>query len=398
MHELVECLLSQEFDSFRDRLQSFIDQIPKVGDASSAPSREGFFEGFFLGMFGSLRSVGNVEGFNNTDEISFNIDNVGRLRVGIINGDDRSGGHLSRFSFLIDTRRNVDPAERRAFRGEFNRGRNLSNVTCVINNEGQLEVSNAGPIEDPLRLRSHSVMSGERVFGDLSNCIFEMGQGGDQAIVRSREFFNYATGLYRHLRGLLGNNRLFDLEAFQHGFLVGILMNFRYRLNLRPYIEIISGRGYADIFLLIRGDGRSFESTPMIVELKTGSVRATDGRDEARWYARALRINKMRMLTDATRVLCVGLNMLNNMRAEIIEEQIRDPDFPSLRRLISLAVHYRDEGEEEGQRRNIFGVEDIIRQLVSEVYYSFPCTQDTHNHLSRFFLGQAIITNALHYC
>ncbi|MFP3023407.1 MAG: hypothetical protein ACEY3K_11115, partial [Wolbachia sp.] len=57
-------------------------------------------------------------------------------------------------------------------------------------------------------------------------------------------------------------------EAAHHGFIAGALVNFRYRHNLRVYLEQFAGRGYADIVLVPRGKDRSLNAVPIIIEMK----------------------------------------------------------------------------------------------------------------------------------
>ncbi|MBV0900135.1 MAG: hypothetical protein KTV77_05480, partial [Wolbachia endosymbiont of Fragariocoptes setiger] len=206
--------------------------------------------------------------------------------------------------------------------------------------------------------------------------------------------------MFNHATNTLGNHPLFNQEAFQHGFLTGILINFRYRMNLKSYVEIISGRGYADMILLIRGEGRSFSSTPMLVELKRSSIGRTNiemAHQEAQWYARALRKNKMRMLTDANNIICIGLDMRSRDDPIITTNAITDPRSPLLTRLINLAINNLDTEElisPDGTRTRLRG-EQGIRTLIGEAYYGFPSVEDAHNRLSRFIVGQALAISRL---
>ncbi|MGL9731625.1 MAG: hypothetical protein ACR5KX_02255 [Wolbachia sp.] len=41
-----------------------------------------------------------------------------------------------------------------------------------------------------------------------------------------------------------------------------MLINFRYRYNLKLYLELLTGRGYSDIMLLVREKERSWLAVP----------------------------------------------------------------------------------------------------------------------------------------
>lgn len=115
-------------------------------------------------------------------------------------------------------------------------------------------------------------------------------------------------------------------EANQHGFLTGVLDNFRYRYNAKIYLEQFAGRGYADIVLLVRGPGRVINAIPIIIELKAGqesksrkrntygarvipSVTPENALYQAKDYAEGFQPNKLRVLTLARYVICAGINL-----------------------------------------------------------------------------------------
>ncbi len=116
-------------------------------------------------------------------------------------------------------------------------------------------------------------------------------------------------------------------EAAHHGFIAGALVNFRYRHNLRVYLEQFAGRGYADIVLVPRGKDRSLNAVPIIIELKAATKeelkelekggKVKDGSqttsaialEQAKHYAKSFQPNTMRVLTISDNVLCEGLNL-----------------------------------------------------------------------------------------
>ena len=398
-------------DIFRDRLQSFLDQIPRPAGAGAAPSREGFFQGFFLGMFGSIRDINisntsRVEGNNRRDidlrlgidQVGFRLNQEGVLDIGVRythNGEQV----FSRFAFSAD--------------GDIRRASTRRDLSFRINidtggGNPPLNADVFGPGQNPLNFYGHGHLeTGQRPM-NLQGMLLGMSAVGgnerDRGVARGHvgSFFDYVTNLYQRLRDLLRDD-LFNEEAFQHGFLVGVLMNYRHRLNLRPSVEVISGRGYADLILLTRGDQRSYESVPIVVELKRQS-QPRGGRltqvqlalEEAKWYFRFLFKNKVRMLHSVNYAHCVGLDMSRG-RHLVNTVPIADHSSPLFRRFINLAANARDEVEvigEDGRRSRLEGHAGI-RAIIGGAYYGFPFTQQTYNHLSRFFLGQAIVTNEL---
>ncbi|MBV0900134.1 MAG: hypothetical protein KTV77_05475 [Wolbachia endosymbiont of Fragariocoptes setiger] len=182
MHELIQYLLLGETDQFTDRFQSFIDQIPKPTGAGAAPSRPGFFQGFFLGMFSSIRSINVSSTFNynqvgqreaidlgiNVDNIKFRIDEEEVLYIGVVNNHE-----LLRFTFSTDgSTRRID----------------RSNVVDISNINGQLRVSSRQAAIDPIQLRDHKELINEMVSNDLEDLIYQMSNGNEDSV---QEFFIY---------------------------------------------------------------------------------------------------------------------------------------------------------------------------------------------------------------
>ncbi|KAB2977733.1 hypothetical protein LBW99_06090 [Wolbachia endosymbiont of Nasonia oneida] len=172
-----------------------------------------------------------------------------------------------------------------------------------------------------------------------------------------------------------------DKEAAQHGFISGMLMNFRYRYNLRLYLELLTGRGYSDIMLLVRGEVRSWSATPVIMELKAkGNV--DNALEEAKSYAKGLRRNKMRMLTNADEAICMGIN-LNEPRdyykiSEVASEVKRNEE-PIMQSLVNIVYGNGQDKVKE------------VKTLLGQLYYTFPPEQYTKDYLSRLLLGQSVL-------
>ncbi|WP_341808312.1 hypothetical protein [Wolbachia endosymbiont (group E) of Neria commutata] len=137
---------------------------------------------------------------------------------------------------------------------------------------------------------------------------------------------------------------------------------------------------YAEnIFHKLRGKDRSWSAVPVVMELKAdGNV--DNALSEAKSYARGLRRNKMRLLTNADKVICIGVNpnepkdsyKISEVASEIIRNQ--EPIMQSL-----LNTVYGN-GDNENKVNE-------IETLLGQVYYTFPSEQYTGNYLSRFLLG-----------
>ncbi|WP_264731826.1 hypothetical protein [Wolbachia endosymbiont (group A) of Sphaerophoria taeniata] len=208
---------------------------------------------------------------------------------------------------------------------------------------------------------------------DLATGNFEDSRGGIKEIIKE------AKGLYSDLKekNLIQNS---DKEAAQHGFISGMLMNFRYRYNLRLYLELLTGRGYSDIVLLVRGKSRSWTAIPIVMELKVND-NVENALTEASSYARGLRRNKMRLLTNSEYAICMGVNLNEQEDSYIISNkpsQIKRNEEPFVQSLLDIV--YSDEKckDKESQVKNLLG----------QLYYTFPSEQYTRYYLSRFLLGQ----------
>ncbi|WP_341808579.1 hypothetical protein [Wolbachia endosymbiont (group E) of Neria commutata] len=184
-------------------------------------------------------------------------------------------------------------------------------------------------------------------------------------------------------------------EADQHGFTAGIFDHFRYRDNTKIYLEQFSGRGYADVILLVRGPDRAVDSVPILIELKTGTegkkITPSYALEEAKDYVKGFRSNKMRILTNANNVVVVGLNLDFKESFEVKVEPIKQPSSPLMEEFIKLANRWNNQqvSEEDFKQK--------IVDLLSSEYYTFPGNKETRDifYFSRYILGQSILVNEL---
>ncbi|MGL5029389.1 MAG: hypothetical protein ACRC6C_04840 [Wolbachia pipientis] len=184
-------------------------------------------------------------------------------------------------------------------------------------------------------------------------------------------------------------------EAAHHGFVAGALVNFRYRHNLRVYLEQFAGRGYADIVLVPRGKDRSLNAVPIIIELKAGTSSGTtsnDALEQAKDYAKGFQPNTMRVLTVSDNVLCVGLN-LDSTESEKFLMHIsppadRKPARPTIQKLLEVTSSWN------GEESTITDLKREIKQPLERIYHTFPGTPEKGgNYFSRFLLGQLLLAN-----
>lgn len=68
------------------------------------------------------------------------------------------------------------------------------------------------------------------------------------------------------------------------------------------------GGGYADVVLLVRGQGNLNNSVPIVIELKAGPENAMQGLEQARDYVRNVPISSIPIYTSSIDAVCVGLN------------------------------------------------------------------------------------------
>ncbi len=375
--------------SFQERFQSFLDQIPKPSGASAVPEKEGFFINFFAGMFASLRSTELAEKLKIKD-LHFRLLKK-ELHIIAEIGEEKKK-HLFIFSESGNKKSNDDlEAEIK------NIGKGLSATKVLIGRE-ELEGGDGKwkfkvlvehkTGNDTPEIRGFKTIGckvGENLesrVADLATGNFEDSRGGIKEIIKE------AKGLYSDLKekNLIQNS---DKEAAQHGFISGMLMNFRYRYNLRLYLELLTGRGYSDIVFLVRGGGRSWKAVPVIMELKPkGSVE--NALSEASSYARGLLRNKMRLLTNSEHVICTGVNLNDQGDSYIISDQpsqIKRNEKPVMQSLMQSLLDIVCSNEKCKDK------ESQVKDLLGELYYTFPSEQYTRDYLSRFLLGQLPLLN-----
>ncbi len=147
-----------------------------------------------------------------------------------------------------------------------------------------------------------------------------------------RRILQYIVNVYDEYRQELN----FDNESDDHGFLSGFLLNFRYRAMADIYLELLIGRGYADITLLVRGQEKLNNSVPIIIELKAGQEHAGQALEQARGYVRNCPISSVSVHTSSRNAVCVGLNFNHNaQRLQLGTEHFLEQEPSLVRRLLN---------------------------------------------------------------
>ncbi|MFT4314937.1 MAG: ankyrin repeat domain-containing protein [Wolbachia pipientis] len=181
-------------------------------------------------------------------------------------------------------------------------------------------------------------------------------------------------------------------------------MNFRYRHNLRVYLEQFAGRGYADIVLVPRGKDRSLNAIPIIIEMKAATkaeleegkigeksgTAPTTALKQAEDYTKGFQPNVMRILTTANDMLCVGVNLDHPSPVSNIVAKSRDQGITPLFDDIMESIDKQDNGEITQEQ-----LKTQIQENIERIYHTFPGTGEKgdNHYFSRFLLGQSLLLN-----
>lgn len=447
--ELIDHLFQiDENNNFKQRFQSFLDQIPRPSGVGAAPAKKGFYVHFFAGMFTTLK---NTELFDRLGlaELHFKLctisdaDEVPFLKIvaiteepttkkleeyvfvisekryskqimgAIFSRDDRIWLEESRllFSEGDDTYHLRSRAHTKADEIEFKSGAAI--IISKRNNRDRVNVR-AEQLTDkelPERMRvkfrrieqHHKHKIGEYKSNLLEDIINNLNRETvndprrDMDIVQAmqsnvKKLFEYIydiNGIYhRRLPNIQG-----ALEAADHGFTAGALINFKYRYNLELYLELLLGiEGYIDIALLVRGSQRVKKAMPILVEIKTGKEQ--NGRTnpqqalrEAESYTQGLQQNNRPFVTLADRVVRVGFNMdyANPIAMSVAKLQ---PPAPIIRTIFESV----NSDDAIGQER-LDDIKTSITNQLKKIYNLSPAIQGSSEpqYLSRLFIGHAIL-------
>lgn len=448
--ELVDHLFQiDENNNFKQRFQSFLDQIPRPSGVGAAPAKKGFYVNFFAGMFTTLK---NTELFDRLGlaELHFKLctisdaDEVPFLKIvaiteepttkkleeyvfvisekrysrqimgAIFSRDDRRWLEESSFLFSEgdDSYHLRSRAHTRIGEIEFKSGAAI--IISKRNNKDRVNVR-AEQLTDqelPERMRvkfrriekHHKHTIGEYKSNLLEDIVKNLSSETvddprrDIDIVQAvqsnvKKLFEYIYDINRKYHTRLPNIQG-ALEAADHGFTAGALINFKYRYNLELYLELLLGiEGYIDIALLVRGSQRVKKAMPILMEIKTGQEQG--GRTnpqqalrEAESYTQGLQQNNRPFVTLADRVVRVGFNMDYANPIEISMAELQPP--APIIRTIFESVNSILRGQE---RRD--DIKITITNQLKKIYKLSPAIQGSSEpkYLSRLFIGHSILNS-----
>ncbi|WP_264688569.1 ankyrin repeat domain-containing protein [Wolbachia endosymbiont (group B) of Catoptria pinella] len=425
-----------DFESFKARFQSYIDQIPSY---LHSVGKEGFFPHFFLGSFSTLIDTEIAKSLK-IKKMYFRFDS-GTLKVAVISNDKiQSYEDVKKHVKLISiSEHNSDNKNCKFTSGD------LVEILkkCLTPPKGKSIQAEAQDIKDAFKGPIDSVLEMDfRLIHISRNNINK--EGINVEVIDTRVLNSAVSKGFHEVRGGLWSNPESDIakltnpdvkkvkepvenilkkvskihseyknsltyaqgtrEAAHHGFVAGVLVNFRYRHNLRVYLEQFAGRGYADIVLVPRGKDRSLNAIPIIIEMKAATkAELKEGKigekskttpaaalKQAEDYTKGFQPNVMRILTTANDMLCVGVNLDHPSPVSNIVAKSRDQEITPLfdEVLVSINEHNNrkiDKGE----------LKERIQNNIERIYHTFPGTGEKgdNHYFSRFLLGQSLLLN-----
>lgn len=447
--ELVDHLFQiDENNNFKQRFQSFLDQIPRQSGVGAAPAKKGFYVNFFAGMFTTLK---NTELFDRLGlaELHFKLctisdaDEVPFLKIVAIT-EEPTTKKLQEYVFIISEKRYnrqtmgaIFSRDDRIWLEEsrllFSEGDDKYHLRSKAHRRADIEFKSGAAIiiskrnnRDRVNVRAEQLTDqalpermrvkfrrieqhrkhkiGEYKSNLLEDIVKNLSKetvnnpAEDIKIVQAME--RDAKKLFEYIYDI---NRIYHkrlpnipgaLEAADHGFTAGALINFKYRYNLELYLELLLGiEGYIDIALLVRGSQRVKKAMPILVEIKTGQEQG--GRTnpqqalrEAESYTQGLQQNNRPFVTLANRVVRVGFNMDYANPIEISMAELQPPA-PIIRNIFR-SVNSILRGQE---RRD--DIKTTITNQLKKIYKLSPAVQGSSEpqYLSRLFIGHSILNS-----
>ncbi|WP_264707159.1 ankyrin repeat domain-containing protein [Wolbachia endosymbiont (group A) of Acrocera orbiculus] len=419
--ELIELLIREvvaststqqgsDFESFKARFQSYIDQIPSY---LHSVGKEGFFPHFFLGSFSTFVDTEIAKKLD-IKKIYFKFDDSKTLKVAVIRKGDITNQKSAIEKVNLFVISESDSESKKFTYGELEEILGQSNLPAqnqhirsarddlrvklvkVVKTTGEISVGVKDDKLDKNASATHEFKEIKKgLWSNPENDIEKLTNSNAGKVKESVEEVLKKVGKIhsKYKDSLVYANQA--REAAHHGFVAGALVNFRYRHNLRVYLEQFAGRGYADIVLVPRGKDRSLNAVPIIIELKAGTATGTtpgSALEQAKDYAKGFQPNTMRVLTVSDNVLCVGLN-LDLTEGEkssiyISPPADRKPAPPTVQKLLEVTSSWN------GEKSTITNVKEKIKQPLERIYHTFPGTPEKGgNYFSRFLLGQLLLAD-----
>ncbi|WP_353286079.1 ankyrin repeat domain-containing protein [Wolbachia endosymbiont (group A) of Philanthus triangulum] len=430
-----------DFESFKARFQSYIDQVPSY---LHSVGKEGFFSHFFLGSFSILPDTQIAERLGvkkvyfrfdtaktlkvvvvKNSQIKSDVDAIEGIELFSISEDGNSGHQFTSGELEYILKENLHPDTQQKIgtaRGIKDRikGRVKSKLVQINKNEENIfvETQDKEILDSAISHNFYEIKKEEEIWKDQNDntkskpedYIAELTNSDASKVEESsKKVIDRISKVHSKYKGSFTYADK-AREAAHHGFIAGALVNFRYRHNLRVYLEQFAGRGYADIVLVPRGKDRSLNAVPIIIELKAATKeelkelekggKVKDGSqttpaialEQAKDYAKGFQPNTMRVLTISDNVLCVGLN-LDSTEGEkfsmhISPREDREIALPTMQALLKEASDW------DGRQDTVTNVKEKIKQPLERIYHTFPGTPEKGgNYFSRFLLGQLLLAD-----
>uniref|UniRef100_UPI003342A428 ankyrin repeat domain-containing protein n=1 Tax=Wolbachia endosymbiont (group B) of Pilophorus perplexus TaxID=3066160 RepID=UPI003342A428 len=412
-----------DFESFKARFQSYIDQIPSY---LHSVGKEGFFPHFFLGSFSTLIDTEIAKKLD-IEKIYFRFDGSKTLKVTVT-----KKGEIKSSQDAIDKVNLFVIADSGSKNKEFSHGEleeilsqmnapgktqyvsnakselevKLVEISKNADNEMTVEIKNTKLDKNDKRLQFTEIKKGK--WNKPENDIAKLTNSDKKEVEKSLDkVLKKVSKIHSEYKGsLIYADKA--REAAHHGFMAGALVNFRYRYNLRVYLEQFAGRGYADIVLVPRGEKRALDAIPIIIEMKAATKeelkelekggKTKDGSQttpavalkQAEDYTKGFQPNVMRVLTTANDILCVGVNLDYPSAISDIATKSRDQEITPLFNNILESIDKQNNGEITQEQ-----LKTQIQENIERIYHTFPGTGekgDSH-YFSRFLSGQSLLLN-----
>lgn len=304
--ELVRALLSGGCDEFSRQFVGFLNNCPSFLHSANKP---GFFPTFFFGMFSTAHDAGILV---EDERVYFRFDNYGNLKVAVLANKenrrivrcytvaDNENSPGSRFS--AEEKQQVEEN----LPQELQEDEDLDWEEYKIFRFGEEcrfihEIDRFPQRDEPGAPIFHEI-NPIREQGELLDLMSELAND-DTGEVRTnvKRILEYVIDIHDEHEDSL----VFRAESDYHGFLCGFLVNFRYRAVADFYPELLIGKGYADVVLLVRGVDQTNDSVPIIIELKVGDE---EGLEQAKDYAKSCSVSSLPIHTSSPSAVCVALN------------------------------------------------------------------------------------------
>ncbi|WP_265022323.1 ankyrin repeat domain-containing protein [Wolbachia endosymbiont (group B) of Ischnura elegans] len=393
--ELIEMLLSGDIRTFRERLQSFIDQLP---DNKRSANKKGFFSLFMLGGFLTLpdTKLGRDLGVK---QVYYHIE---KDKTGYISGvkfaipiEKQNNKKLLFVVVSDDVHIEFTPEEISYIKSKLgSKYDRLDKVgySIPIEHLRSTEYQSNVKIREikginrrsfmPQRFAIHGVnalffLKERTEVENLEDLISKSSLPDVKEVQGSiKKVFDYFDSVVQE--NIIKKSGHFKLESDYHGLFAGFfVMLFKYRYNLKSYLELSLGEGFSDIVVLVRSPERSDNAIPIIIELKAGKTLTIQGTpfDQAEKYAEAFKYGPQRMITNNDNVIYAVYN----------------PDLPNNRIKIDKAA--RDKQHPKPFLQSVLESADPaqIREQLKYTYYSIPnLAENYYRYTSEVLLGELI--------